>query len=90
MRPELIGQPIYLEYTPRGGDLRRFDGVIRRDGVEFEGEVVALSTAALRCLRQANPEARAANGWRYWRLSTGERLSDVYARLTEQPDEPDA
>lgn len=90
MWPELIGQPVYLEYTPRGGALRRFDGVLRGDGVEFEGEVVALSTATLRCLRLANPEAQSANGWTFWRLSTGERLRDVYARLIEQPNEPDA
>ncbi|SRR5712692_8973956 len=90
MRPDLIGQSVHMEYTPHGGALKRFDGVLREDGVEFDGQVAALSTAALRCLRQANPMARAANGWKFWRLNSGERLSDVYARLTERPNEPDA
>jgi hypothetical protein len=78
-----------VQASRRPSQLNRFDGVLRADGVEFEGDVFALSAAALRCLQRVNPDARAANGWRYWRLGTGEKLSDVYARFTEASTEPD-
>lgn len=81
--PELIGKPVYLEYTPRGGSRQHFDGVLRNGGVEFEGQVLSLSTAAIRCLKRSNSDRRSANGWNYWRRTDGERLSDVYARVIE-------
>lgn len=88
-RPDLIGQPVYMEHKPRGGVRRRFDGVLRADGVEVDGKISLPSPAALSCIRQLNPEAQAVNGWTKWRLSTGERLADALERLIEQPNELD-
>jgi len=79
--PELVGQEVYLEYTPRGGEKKHFTGALRGDGVEVEGEVLSLSGAALRCLRRENPNRESANGWNFWRLSTGELLGHVYSRI---------
>ncbi len=87
--PSLIGQPVHLEYTPRGGTRQHFDGILRAGGVEFEGQVLSLSTAAIRCLQRSNSDRRSANGWNYWRLSSGERLGDVYTRVLEQPSSMD-
>ena len=82
--PTLVGQPVYMEYRPRGGSKQRFEGVLREAGVEIEGEVYSLSYGAVRCLQQARSDRRTANGWTSWRLSGGESLSAVYERLVQR------
>jgi hypothetical protein len=79
--PELIGKTVKLEYGPRGGKRRTFEGVLRTAGVEFEGEVRPISSAAVHCLKKAGSSRKTANGWTMWRTSNGEYLMDLYRKL---------
>lgn len=84
--PGLAGQPVFLEYGPRGGERRTFHGVIRQDGIEIDGTVYSPSGAAMVCMKQAGSQRRTANGWMMWKTSAGELLNDVYAKIRDHDD----
>ena len=79
--PELTGRSVKLEYGPRGGKRRTFEGILRNAGVEFEGEVRPISSAAVHCLKKAGSTRKTANGWTLWRTASGEYLIDLYRKL---------
>lgn len=85
--PELVGQPLTLEYGPRGGERRKFTGVLRQDGVELDGEIYSLSYGALRCMQQTGSSRRTANGWTMWKTPGGETLDSLYGAMrASQPE----
>jgi hypothetical protein len=81
-RPDLVGSPVTLDYGPRGGERRRFQGTLRHGGVEVGGQIMSPSAAAVHCMHVAGSQRPTANGWVMWRLPTGELLNDVYENLT--------
>lgn len=83
--PHLNGETVFLEYGPRGGERRTFQGTIRVDGIDIGGTVYSPSYAAVECMRQAGSQRRTANGWTMWKTSSGEFLADVYERIVEIP-----
>jgi hypothetical protein len=85
-QPALIGQPVFLEYGPRGSERRTFQGVIRADGIEVGGVVYSPSGAAMVCIKQAGSQRQTANGWVMWKTSSGELLDDLYARVRHQDE----
>jgi hypothetical protein len=80
-QPALVGQPVFLEYGPRGGERRTFQGVIRLDGIEVGGAVYSPSGAAMVCIKQAGSQRQTANGWVMWKTAAGELLDDLYTRV---------
>jgi hypothetical protein len=78
--PALEGQTFLLEYGPRGGERKIFQGTIRQDGMEVDGEVNSPSYAAVRCMRKAGSQRETANGWEMWKNKDGEFLSDLYEK----------
>jgi hypothetical protein len=79
--PQLVGQKLRLEYGPRGGERRTFEGVFRPDGVEVDGKVYSPSYAAVYCIQKAGSPRKTANGWIMWRTEDGDFLADLYGRL---------
>ena len=86
--PELVGQRVFLDYGPRGGQRRTFEGVLRPDGVEVDGRVLSLSYGAVHCMHQAGSPRQTANGWIMWRTAAGETMSDIYDRLHLAEERP--
>ncbi|MGK5085372.1 hypothetical protein WDW37_18960 [Bdellovibrionota bacterium FG-1] len=75
------GQKIFLEYGPRGREKKTFTGLIRKGGVELDGVVMALSTAAVECMRRTGSQRQTANGWAMWKTENGALLDSIYAKL---------
>ena len=61
------GQAVYMEYGRMGKAKTRFEGIIRRDGIEVNGTVSSPSISALRCIPSVNPDRTATNGWKVWK-----------------------
>lgn len=80
-QPALIGQPVYLEYGPRGSERRTYQGIIRQDGIEVSGTVYSPSYAAVACMRQAGSQRRTANGWMMWKTQNGDLINEVYEQI---------
>ena len=75
------GDPLMMEYGPRGQPRRTFQGVARADGVEVDGRIFSASAAAVHCIRQAGSDRRTANGWVSWKTPRGKFLNDLYQEL---------
>jgi hypothetical protein len=82
--PELLNQQVILEYGPRGSQRRRFQGTIRPDGIEIDGEVYSPSYSAVLCMQRAGSQRRTANGWVMWKTEQGEYLDALYTRARER------
>jgi hypothetical protein len=87
--PELMGRTVKLEYGPRGGKRRTFEGILRNGGIEFDGEVRPISSAAVHCMKKAGSTRKTANGWTLWKTASGEYLLDVYRKLSASEPEED-
>src|SRR5262249_42878387 len=61
------GQPLTLEYGPRGGERRTFAGLVRQVGIEVDGKVYSPSYAAVYCIQKAGSKRKTANGWIMWK-----------------------
>jgi hypothetical protein len=79
--PELLGQPVFMEYGPRGSERQKFHGTIRQDGIEVEGQTYSPSYAAVRCMQKAGSTRKTANGWIRWKTQHGEVLNELYERV---------
>jgi hypothetical protein len=56
--------------------------VVSENKIEFEGEVLSLSKAALKLLHREGYAWKQANGWVYW-MKDGETLSERIDRFVE-------
>lgn len=54
-----------------------FKGVVRKNGIEVDGEVLSVSESALRCIRKVAPDRRSCNGWLTWRTGNGKFLDEL-------------
>jgi hypothetical protein len=76
------GQPVILEYGPRGQPKQAFQGILRKEGVEVDGKVMSLSMAAVYCMQKAGSNRGTANGWLMWKTEDGTYLNDFYQQVT--------
>jgi hypothetical protein len=79
--PELVGESVFLEYGPRGAEKRTFQGIVRQDGIEVNGNVYSPSSAAVLCMKQLGSQRPTANGWIMWKTDSGEFLTDLYEKI---------
>lgn len=81
------GQKVFLEYGPKGKPKKVFEGILRAGGVEVEGKVMSLSTAAVFCIRKAGSCRDTANGWVMWKTAEGILLNDFYNKALSMGSE---
>ena len=62
--------------------------VVADKKVEFEGEIVSLSKAALTLLHREGYKWKQANGWAFW-MKDGETLSERVDRFTDKDEDLD-
>jgi hypothetical protein len=72
------GWKVILEYGPRGEKKKKWEGILRKEGVELEGKVMSLSAAAVFCIKQAGSKRETANGWVMWKTEDGIFLNEFY------------
>ncbi len=82
-----VGQKVHMKYGPKSGRKEIFHGLLREEGVEVNGRVMSLSTAALLCIRTINPARKSVNGWKKWKTEDGDTLNEIYARYEQQAAE---
>jgi hypothetical protein len=85
--PTLEGEPVFLEYGPRGKPKQTFEGTIKKEGVEVDGKVYSPSYAAVYCIQEAGSPRKTANGWIMWRTRDGTYLNALYKQIGEETEE---
>ena len=78
-----IGQELYFEYAPKGKQKTRFNGIVKENGIEVDGETSAPSVSALRCIQKITPSRISVNGWVTWKTKD-EKLIDELYELTKE------
>lgn len=74
-------QKVFLDYRPRGKSKKRWQGILRKDGVEVDGKIMSLSAAAVYCIRQAGSQRETANGWIMWKTDDEIYLNEFYNKV---------
>ena len=77
------GQKVYLEYGPKGSKKRRFDGIIRINGIEYDGVISSPSISSLRCIKTITPSRTTSNGWTVWKTEDGRLINSAWQKYKE-------
>ena len=83
-----VGQRLFMPYKPRNGEQRQYEAEVLESG---ELDVIgrrfsAPSYAALFGLQDAGSSRSTVNGWRVWRVDSGESLADLREKLLKQTE----
>jgi hypothetical protein len=78
-----VGDPVYMDYGPKGKPKTHFTGTIRENGIELDGKVYSPSIAALRCIQAVSPSRTSSNGWVTWKTKDGSLINDAFKRLMD-------
>jgi hypothetical protein len=78
-----IGQELYFEYGPKGKAKTKFIGIVRKNGIEVDGEISSVSVSSLRCIQKISPSRTTSNGWVVWKTKDGKLINELYKKLTE-------
>jgi hypothetical protein len=83
-----VGQKLVLEYGPRGKQRQTFFGVVRENGLEVDdGQIMALSPAAVHYIRKAGSLSETANGWTMWKTEEGKYLDELRNQVYQEKSE---
>ncbi|MBI4528107.1 MAG: hypothetical protein HY695_30295 [Deltaproteobacteria bacterium] len=74
-------QRVLLDYGPRGKLKQTFQGILRKEGVEIDGQVMSLSAAAVYCIQKSGSPRPTANGWMMWKTEDGIYLNEFYNKV---------
>lgn len=85
-----VGDPVYMDYGPKGKQKTHFTGIIRDSGIELDGKVYSASIAALRCIQSVSPSRTSSNGWVTWKTKDGALINDAYKKLLESEQKKSA
>jgi len=78
-----IGQELYFEYGPKGKTKTKFIGIVRKNGIEVDGEISSVSVSSLRCIQKISPSRTTSNGWVVWKTKDGKLINELYKKLSE-------
>jgi hypothetical protein len=91
--PVLEGESVFLAYGPRGKPKQTFEGTIKKEGIEVDGNLYSSSYAAVYCMQKAGSPRKTANGWIMWKTVDGNYLNDMYQQIGDEAresEEPEA
>jgi hypothetical protein len=74
-----VGDVLIMEYKPRNGKKKRYEGIIESDGaISVLGQSYSSpSYAALAGIQDAGSDRKTVNGWISWRDRNGQLLTDL-------------
>jgi len=81
------GDKVYFEYGPKGTTKKRFEGIVRVNGIEVDGEVSSPSISSLRCIQKVSPTRTTSNGWKVWKTEDGKLIHNTWIKYLEIEDE---
>jgi hypothetical protein len=76
-------QELYFEYGPKGKPKTKFTGIVRKNGIEVDGEISSVSVSSLRCIQKISPSRTTSNGWVVWKTKDGKLINELYKKLSE-------
>lgn len=81
-----VGQTLIMEYKPRHGKKKKYQGVINEDGslTVLEQLYSSLSHAALVGIKDAGSDRKTVNGWTSWKTIDGETIADIREKYLKQ------
>ena len=71
------GDRLWFKYGPKGQPKTLFEGIVRKDGIEVDGQVYSPSIAAIRCINKVNSSRTTANGWTTWKTPNGRLIVEL-------------
>jgi len=77
-----VGQELYFEYGPKGKIKTKFIGIVRKNGIEVDGEISSVSVSSLRCIQKISPSRTTSNGWVVWKTKDGKLINELYKKLS--------
>lgn len=74
-----VGQILVMEYKPRNGYKKKYEGVIEDDGsISVLGQTYSSpSYAALAGIQDAGSDRKTVNGWTSWKTMNGKTIADI-------------
>jgi hypothetical protein len=83
-----IGQTLIMEYKPRHGHKKKYEGIIEEDGsITVLGQTYSSpSYAALAGIQDAGSDRKTVNGWTSWKTTSGKTIADIrdeYLKVSE-------
>jgi hypothetical protein len=78
-----VGQKLFFEYGPKGKPKTKFYGIVRKNGIDVDGEISSVSTSSLRCIQKISPTRISSNGWVVWKTEDGTLINDLCEKLSE-------
>ncbi|MDR1216262.1 MAG: hypothetical protein LBK25_06245 [Treponema sp.] len=78
-----VGQELFFEYGTKDKNKTKFTGIVRKNGIEVDGEISSASISSLRCIQKINPTRTTSNGWTVWRTKDGKLIFELYKKLIE-------
>lgn len=84
-----VGQKLIMEYKPRNGQKKKYEGIIAEDGsISVLGQTYSSpSYAALAGIQDAGSDRKTVNGWTSWKAKTGKTIADIrdeYLNMIEE------
>ena len=85
-----VGQKLIMEYKPRNGQKKKYEGIIEEDGsISVLGQTYSSpSYAALVGIQDAGSDRKTVNGWTSWKTAAGRTIADIreeYLSLVAPP-----
>jgi hypothetical protein len=71
------GDELYFDYGPKGTKKIHFTGIVRKNGIEIDGEISSPSISSLRCIQKINPSRTTSNGWKTWKTKDGKLIINL-------------
>ena len=78
------GEELFFEYGPKGKTKTKFTGIVRKNGIDVDGEISSVSVSSLRCIQKISPTRTSSNGWVVWRTEDGKLINELYKKLIEK------
>lgn len=78
-----VGEKLHFKYGPKGQPKALFEGIIRKDGIEVDGQAYSPSIAAIRCINKVNPSRTTANGWTTWKTPNGRLIVELLKQIQD-------
>ena len=83
-----VGQTLIMEYKPRHGQKKKYEGLIEEDGsISVLGQTYSSpSYAALAGIQDAGSDRKTVNGWTSWKTTNWKTIADIrdeYLELKE-------
>jgi NAD-dependent SIR2 family protein deacetylase len=73
------GQPLFFHYHSDSGNEVTYQGVLRKQGIEIDGNIYSPSYSAVYCIAKTG-DRKAVNGWLMWKNKDGKYMAELYAQ----------